>query len=413
MTDGRAPSRTARWRGLVGLAARRAVVRARWTETGQTALSVGGIAVAIAMMLLVTSIALGLAQTPAVVDEGIDYTIEPAGGASSSVVAVGEARLGRVHPVAERLNARDDVTYATPVLLSLTALQPADGEPRSILVIGVVPAQGSGTVVGLPTAPLAPGDPFYANGSYDGPWTGELVLSASGAERLGATAGDRLVPRGADENRSFVVSTVSGARRAGLGQFPVAIVHLAELQAVTGGASGDVADQILVDATEDIEPTLAAIYPRSNVVTRGELFGGNDSGVQLPLAISAAAFIVSVTVGTLFLVTTMGFELAATRRERAVLAALGLSRTSRAALIALHALVVAGLGGLLGVGLWLVGVGLTNVFVTRWLTEVPLAVARPVLAGYGLGVALLIGLLTVPYLLVLSHRSDLTAALPI
>lgn len=415
MADEPARTAVARWRGLVSLAARRTTTRVFRAESGQTTLSIVGVGTAVALMLIVTSIGVGLAQTPPLVDGGVDYTIEPAGGASSSVVDVGGARLGRVHPVSERLNAREDVTFATPVLTTLLRLQATDGTPQTVLAIGVIPPDSSKTVVGLPTDPLAPGDPYYGAGGYDGPWTGQAVVSAAAAERLNASSGDQLVHGGsAAGNRSFTVTTVSAARRAGLGQFPVVLVHLSELQAVTGGADDDVADRILVDATADIEGELAGIYPRSTVLTRGELFGaGGSEGSQLPLAISLASFIVAVAVGTLFLMTTMGFELAADRRERAVMAAIGLSRRSRLALVVLQALVVAGLGGLLGIGLWLVGLVATNAVATTYLTDVPIAAFRPVFAVYGLGVAFLIGLLTLPYLLVVSRRAATAESLPV
>jgi putative ABC transport system permease protein len=114
-----------------------------------------------------------------------------------------------------------------------------------------------------------------------------------------------------------------------------------------------------------------------------------------------SALLVSVAVGTLVVVTTMGFEVASQARTRAVLAAMGVSRRSRAVLVALGALAVAVAGGIVGVVLWLLGtVGLNAV--GRFVLGVPVARLHPVLAVYGLAVAVLVGLLAIPYLLVVS-----------
>lgn len=412
MTDDGSRSRVARWRGLVGLAAQRTVTRAVRTERHQTTLSVVGVAVSIGLMLVVTSVGVGLAQSATVGGNDVDYTIVPE-GASSTVMGVEGARLGRVHRVSERLNAREDVTYATPVRTTLVRVQTSDGDPANVLMIGIIPSVSRDTLVGLPTTPLTPGDPYFGNGSYDGTWTGEAVLSTAAADALNATRGDRLVLAQTSQARhSFTVVNVSDARSAGIGQFPVLIVHLSELQAVTGGTASDAADQIVVDTSADLEDELAIIYPRSRVLSRGDLFGGGSTTAsQLPIAISVAAFIVAVVIGTLFTMTTMGFELASESHERAVMAAIGVSRMSRTVLVVLEALTVVVLGGLAGIVFWLIGIAVTNAVATIYLTDVTVAVFRPVFAAYGLGVAVLIGLLTLPYLLVLSQRTVSTETL--
>lgn len=416
MTDAPSPgsdrSRRSRWRGIVGLAARRALVRGTATDRQQTTLSILGVAVSVALMLVVTSVGVGLAQSSSIGGPDVDYTIVPE-GAGSTVMGVDGARLGRVHPVAARLAARDDVAYVTPIRTALLRVRAGSGEPTYVLAIGIIPSASRDAVVGLDTAGLIPGDPHYGDGDYDGPWTGQAVLSTAAADALDAGPGDRLVPEGRPgTDRNFTVSAVSEPRRAGVAQFPVALVHLGELQSLAGGADADAADQIVVVTRADLGNELSTIYPRSRVLTQRDLFAGAGAGAsELPLAISLAAFVVGVAVGTLFVMTTLGFEIAAERRERAVLAAIGVSRPSRVMLVVVETLAIALLGGIAGIALWLVGVTAANALATRFLTEVPIAAVRPVFAAYGLGVALLIGLLAVPYLLLLSRHTVSTETL--
>lgn len=408
-------SALARWLGLIQLAGRRTLSKAVVTERGQTLLSIFGVAIALALMLLVTSIGVGLSHDTPVLDGGVDYTIEPERSASSSVVSVDEARLGRVHAVTADLNQWSDVRTATPVLMTVLKLQSPSGQPQRLLLIGIIPPDDPRTVVGLPTNHLTTGDPFYANGSYNGTWTGEAILSQAAATNLNVTPGNHLRPTGGSApDRTFTVTTISEARRAGIGQFPVALVHLSELQALTGGMESDVANQILVDASANIEPELAGIYPHSTVLTRGDLFRSGSSGAnQLPIAISAAAFIVSVIVGTLFLMTTMGFELAAESQERSILSAIGISRSSSIAMVVMRALLIALLGAVLGIFLWLIGLLITNAIASIYLSGTQLAQFRPIFALYGIGVALLIAILTLPYLLILSRRTTGPGDLPV
>lgn len=412
-------SRIARWRGLVGFAARRVVVRITHTERQQTRLTVLGIALAIAMLLIVTSVGLGLVAQSRVASADTDYWILPEGGASSAVTTVEGHQLGQVHRATERIEQRDTIEYATPVLRTLLQATPStssEAEPTYVVALGVIPSPELETLAGLPTARLTDGDPYYANGSYDGSWTGEAIVSSGGAEALGIDRGESFtVERGeATANRTtFRVVAVSNSRTAGTGQLPVVIVHLSELQQVTGAVRTDSADRILVAASDaSVRHDLEGIYSRTDVLTRRGLVLQQSKRATLPAALGLSAFIVAVVVGTLFVSTTMGMDFAAGSRQRAVLAAIGFSPASRVAVVVLQALVVSLLGGIVGVALAILGVSVSNALATAFVSDVPIAVFRPILVAYGLGLALLIGVLSIPYLLAVSMRDTTMEDIP-
>lgn len=420
MPDG---SRSARWRGLVEIAGGRLLARLTRTERQQALIAIGGVALSIALLLVVTSVGLGMLAQSTVASEKTDVWIVPEGAASSAVTDVRTQRLGRVHAATGRIERRDGVVYATPVLMSVVQATPstadrngsasgeAAGDPSTLVVLGMIPSDEQERLVGLPTSPLTVGDPYYAGGAYDGPWTGEAVLSTGAARALGVSRGDSfsVEPRGGNASRAsfeFSAVAVSETRQTGIGQLPVAIVHLSELQRLTGATATDSADQILVAASgSGVQDRLEGIYPGTEVVTRRGLLLHRAGRSDLPVAISVAALLVAVVVGTLFLGTTMGMEIAAGSRQRAVLAALGFSIRSRVAIVGLQALAVALLGGLAGVVIAGLGVAATNLVVTTILTGAPVGVFRPVFVPYGLGVAVLIGVLSLPYLLVVGWRS--------
>ncbi|MFB6228875.1 MAG: FtsX-like permease family protein [Halobacteriales archaeon] len=404
--------RLSRVRGILGFAVRRTLARLRGADRTQILLSIGGVAIAVALLLLVTSVGVGLSASETVRASNADYAIMPVGG-SSAVTDVGRAKLGRAHEVTSSLSARDDIDYATAIRSTTLRVRVAGGnasqeESTRLLIIGVTSTREDGVIAGLPTKGLSREDVHYADGAYNGSFTGEAVLSESAADRLNATEGAELRPIQSGGNRTFQVAAINEPRRGGLGQFPVALVHLSELQTVINATDGDAADQILVEANDPaVEEYLGEVYPETTVVSRSDLFAGSDGRSRLPVAIAIAAFVVSLVVGTLFMITTMGFELAADRENRAVMRAIGLSGRSRTAVVVVQTFVVAVCGGVGGIGLWLVGIGVGNAL-SETVSSVPVAVFRPVLAAYGLGVALLIGLLTVPYLLVAARRGSMS-----
>jgi putative ABC transport system permease protein len=396
-----------RWTGIAGLAARRALSPAGRGGSRQTALTVLGVAVAVATTLVVASVALALVSGPAVAGTDAAYWIVPGGSASSAVTAVEGQRLGQVHPTSERIEGFDGVESATPVLFTLTRIEADEGAPY-VLVVGVV-AHPDGTVAGLPTDGLTPGDPFYADGSYRGTWTGEAVLSTSASEVLDASEGDPIPLSDRVAAAGGVrVTRVAEPTSSGVGQFPVVLVHLAELQWVTGAADTDSADQILVRATPgaDVRERLAGVYPNSEVLTQGGLLTQRAMDARLPVAVSIAGLIVGVVVGVLVVATALGFELLADAPQRAVMSAVGLSGRSRLLLVAVQGLTVTLAGGFVGVGLWAGGVGLANLVSTQLLDGGIVARLHPAIGVYGVGVAVLVALLSVPYLLVLGGRTN-------
>jgi putative ABC transport system permease protein len=182
------------------------------------------------------------------------------------------------------------------------------------------------------------------------------------------------------------------------------VVHLAELQQLTGGTNGDVADQLLVSTDGSVAADdLQGVYPNVQVLTRGELLTSRAQESGLPVAMAAAALVVAVVVGTLFLVTTVGFAVLADAEARAVLAAMGVSGRSRAALVAWETLATAGAGGLIGIGGWLLAAAVVAVLGVLG-TTVPFAV-RPVFGLYGVLVALAVGLVALPPLVLVSRRT--------
>lgn len=399
-------SRVRRLWSLCGIARQRVAGRARIAPQ-RVALTVAGVALAIGLMVSVTGIAFGLASQSVVESEEVDYWIVPEGASTESVVvSTGGLQLGDVHATARTIDADDRVEYATPVMISLLSFQDAATDvQRYILTVGIVP-QPDIDVLGLSATPLTSGDPYFNSGSYDGQWTGELVMNDAAGTVLNASTGTTLNSSRAP-NRSFTVVNVSESQATGVGgTVPVALMHLSELQALSGAQSGDQANQILVSTNNrNVRGSLTDQYPRTQVVERSGLSAQEVSTSNLPLAVALAALISAVVVGVLFVTTLMGLEVNASRQELGMLAAMGFARRSRSLVIAVETVLLSLVGGILGIGLGSLGIIGINTFGVETLGLGTIALFDPLMAVYALGVAAVIGVIGAIYPVLLSSRT--------
>ncbi|HMB49945.1 MAG TPA: ABC transporter permease [Natronoarchaeum rubrum] len=427
MQDDAGDRRRSRWRGLVGLSATRLWKQATTTRTGRMAASTGAVALTISILLVVTGIALALATAGVVTETDADATVVPQQGETlSDVGGVEPVQLGAANERAAAIRDREGVDHASPVLVETVRLEGADSEvsdaesgesdaeSRSsglVALVGVVPDDEERTVAGLSTAGLEPGDPQYANGTYDGQRTGEIVLSRAAADRLDAAEGEafRVVGnRTATDRTTFTVAGVDAAtgneRDADV---PVALVHLSELQSISGASAGELADRVLVWG--DAEATEAAAgdaYPNATVETAdgtdpSQLF---DDG--LAFATSLIALVVGVAICAAFVATTMGITVNEDRRMLAVLEAVGFPTHSRLAVVGVSTLVTTLLGAVLGIVGGVLGVLAVDAVAGATVATRTVAVIHPLFVPYAFAVALVSGLVAVPYPLVVAARTS-------
>ena len=404
--------RLARLRGSIELGAALVVRRLRHTAPRRVVYSVLGVALAVGLFVLVAGVGVGLATEGAAVGSNADYWVVPESESSATLpVSVGGPQLGNVHEVAARLSARDDVRYASPVAVTLAELTHG-GATEYVLVFGVV-AHRDLRAGGLSAAPLTSGDPHYADGTYAGRKTNETVVSSGTADLLGATAGETVLfgdPGGPGRDATHMtVINVSTGSAPGFESVPVALVHLSELQALTGDTERDPADQLVVAAESPaVRDDLEGLYDRTEVVTRSSASGvGADA--DLALAVGGAGLVVSLVVGSLFVATTIGLEVRRDRRLWATLSALGFSAPSRALVVLVQTGLITLVGGVVGVGLGRVAVAAANAGVGRYVDETTVAVFRPDVALAGLAVSVGIVVLTGPYLLWLTSSGTANA----
>ncbi|WP_049888826.1 hypothetical protein [Natronococcus occultus] len=123
-----------------------------WRATPRQVLAtIGVVALAITLLIVVTGISLELADQQDVETDEADYRIVPEEGSSlSAVVDVEGPRLGDVHERTNELESHEDVEHAMPVLVDVVRVRaPASDEPVYVLAIGVVPGNGGPPIAGI------------------------------------------------------------------------------------------------------------------------------------------------------------------------------------------------------------------------------------------------------------------------
>lgn len=369
-----------------------------------------GVAIAIGLMVSVTGVAAGLASQAVIESEDVDYWMVPESTSANSVsVSAGGVKLGNVHSTAQSLNNDGRIEYATPVLITLVPFEEtSSGEQTYVLTVGLIPDTASNNdVYGLSPNSLTPNDPYYADGGYDGSWTGELVINNAAGSLLNTSSSEQITSSRAP-NRDFTVTNVSAGSAPSLGgNIPIALMHLSELQSISGSQSGDQANQILISTNNRIKNDLEAQYPDTTITQRSGLNAQEVSSSNLPLAIATAALISALVIGILFVTTLMGIEVNASRQELGMLSAIGFSRRSRSLIIATETIAISLLGGIIGTIFGFLGIQAINIASASIDTVNIDTVARfdPRLVVYALVIAAFIGLVGSLYPVILSIRT--------
>ncbi|ELY55748.1 hypothetical protein [Natronococcus jeotgali] len=281
------PDRTAspasRWWGLLAFAL--GLVRTQTTTArGRTLATVFVVALTVANLLLVTGIALALADDGGVAGDADARIVSGDGGIHGSIAGAGEPRLGESRERAIRLADRDGIDHASPVLEEPIRVA-GDGDDAYLALIGAVPGPDSATVASLPLEKL--------EGASDG--DARLVLSRAAADDLGAEPGDRLVLEGVETRSATVVAVEDGPDE------PVALVDLGVLQSLSGADEGGLADAVLVwGEGEAIRAGADAVYP--DAALEGE--GVPDVGAVFDDGLALA--VVGALLGIVFGVAAIG-----------------------------------------------------------------------------------------------------------
>jgi len=364
----------------------------------RTAFTLLAIAVAIAMTILMTSAGLGLkAGSSAMYAQEVDYWIVPSGsGVTDPITNSEQTMLGRVHQSVERIIENPDVNGASPVLNRvLYASDCGDGEgPKAIIGIGVIP--GSIDVPPVSSEGFTPGDPDD---------THEAVVNEKTARLLGVHTGD-VIYAGESQTSLQPFTIVNVVAMPEYSLSPVIVLHLSELQNITGNREGDRANQIIVSGgTRDF---LKSIYPDAIVLSNTESTAYSIISDKKILATTIAVVSVSILICILFISTTMIMSVNEKQREFAVMRAIGISDATIARIVLSESILLSLIGGIAGAFLSIGGRAiLSDIGYRLYETRIPMVMPTLLLIA-GIGVAVAAGAVSGIFPAITCRRLDIT-----
>jgi len=352
-----------RMRAVLGIAA--AQLR---HERGRTLLAIVAVALAVLATTILASVGYGVVETGQEKFDTSGRDLWVTGGPlkfSPGAVGGFENTLVDSHRVADDIEQREAIQTAVPMSFQ-TVYASTDGEEFQTVVGVGAPARGPSVNV-INGNEFSTRDTHYANGTYDGPMSHEIVVDERTADQLGVEVGDSLYVGGtlsAARQNEFEVVGISNTFSAFVGSATVTM-HLSELQEVTGTTDSDRATFVSIDVHDDadvgqVEREIQADYPSYDVRTNEEQLEATlrEQAVLIASGISLVAFAVAAGVA---LTTNLQFSLVYQRRDRlAAIKAIGWRTRTLVAVTTVKALVVGILGAALGLVLTYPGVAVVN-----------------------------------------------------
>lgn len=338
---------------VVGIAA----VRLRRTPT-RTVLAVLGVALAVLSVTLLASVGAGV----------LDFGQQKFDSSGRDLwVTGGPLRLDPqsntplrnsvvdAHAIAGRIESREDVAVATPLAFQAIYVGRNTSEFKLLTGVGTPVAQGGKVLAVQDGRGIEGRDPHYANGTYEGPMTHEVVIDSRTASLLDVSVGQTLYIGGSKSTareHAFTVVGISDTFSRFLGT-PTLVLQLSELQEITGTTRTDRATFITVQLQPDVDAQTAQAelqraYPEYDVRTNREQLRALVQDKTLVIASAVALVVLAVIAGIGLMVNLLMLVVYQQQRELAALRALGFSRGLLVDLVAIQGILLGIMGGLVG-----------------------------------------------------------------
>jgi putative ABC transport system permease protein len=369
----------------------RTALEALRRRPGRSLLTALGIGLASGLVVLLLALSAGVesSATTLAYASGVDLLATSSAGANGSFLNGAPPPFPHAHELESEIPQADpNAVVASPWLIDDLVF--GNASLWSAANTTVPPGwtyTGSGTVGWIPgdlggieTPPLyngtgftAPGDPHYANGTFAGNQTHEIVLDQALAGVLGVRIGQPvwaspIAPpsdaalRGWYANATeFTVVGISGAFWL-VPSAELAFVYLSELQQLLGyaSASTDYATLVLVHLHDPThagsdQAKLSLAFPSLSIFTLADLLGEIQHVVNVYRTFGELIGAIGLVVATLLTTTVLQMSVDDRSRELAVLRAIGGSRASVGLAVVEEGLALCGAGLAIGLPIAYVG----------------------------------------------------------
>ncbi len=248
--------------------------------------------------------------------------------------------------VAERLRDQPRVTTVVPMRFSDASV---NGDVKTV---GSIEANDLGAVVDL----------GFVSGGARGLGDGGVLVADDLARHLGVGTGDQIVVVFSQGQRPLTVRGVYRRQNfIGLfGQSVPLLVAPATMGSVTGGSAQDSLVLVRTEGGEDpatqraLARALADDFPNMSVLTRDEFRADQQAQVDQFLTVLIAILALSEIIAILGIVNTLALSVFERTRELGLLRVVGMSRRQMRRMVRWESVVIAVLGGVVGLALGVV-----------------------------------------------------------
>lgn len=324
----------------------------------RTSLAVGAIALAVLSTTLLASVGAGVLDSGTEMFERSEQDLWITAGPIRFSPGAGgsfENAILDAHRVAEDASTHEGVAVAGALDYQTVYVGSNPSDLSTTIGVGVPNVGGSR--LQLESGPgFQESDVHYANGSYAGPMTYEVIIDPRTAALFDVSVGDTLYIGGtvaAARQHAFTVVGISPTFSQFLGA-PTVVVHLSELQELAGTTGTDRATMIAVRLEPGADPAaveqdLQAQFPEYEVRTNREQLESVLQGQALVIASGGTLVVLAVVAGIALTANLLALVVYLQREELAALLAAGVSSGTLLAAVAWQALLLGLLGGILGV----------------------------------------------------------------
>lgn len=391
-------SAVSRWRARLRAAGAITIAQLRHHRL-RLGLAIVGIGLAVLAMTLLAGTGLGVVETGQQQFDAADRDIWVTAGETRLTTTGGggfENSLTDSRRVAADMESHDGVENAVPLAFQTVYVSSdPDGEFRTVIGTGV---PGGGPVVSVTSGEEFGRDTYYADGTYDGERTNEVLIDEETADTHDLEVGDTLYVGGslaAARDNEVTVVGISPTFERMLGASTVTM-PLSELHDVTGTTETEPATFITVTVADDadraaVQADLESSFPEYEIRSNQEQLDAVLQEQALVLAAGGALVVLAIGAGVTLTLNLLALVVAQQRSVFGALSAQGISSSLLVASVIGQGLAIGLVGGLLGVALTPPAVSLLNRLAATVVGFEGLVRTTPEILLGGLAIAVVIG----------------------
>ncbi|ELY72303.1 ABC transporter permease [Natrinema pallidum] len=362
-------------------------------------LAIIGIALAVLAITLLAGTGIGVLETGEQQFDAAERDLWVTAGETRITSAGGggfENTLYDSRNLSTELESNEEISNAIPLAFDTVYVRSNQSGSFNTFIATGTP-QG-GPAVHVTDGDQIQGDPHYANGTYDGEMTNEVLIDEETARELNVSVGDSINIGGslaAAREHEFTIVGMTPTFEQMLGT-PTVTMPLSELHEVTGTTQTEPATFITItveDGTtvEAVQRDLQETYPEYKIRTNQEQLSAILQEQVLLLAAAGVLVFLALSAGIALTLSLLSLVIHQQRQTFGALTAQGISSSFLIATVIGQGLIIGTLGGGIGVLLTPLAVTVLNHLAAVIVGFDGLVQTAPWIYVGSLGIAIVIG----------------------